>query len=388
MPVTIRANELGRFGVDRPTLLLDEERARRNIVRMAGKAAAAGVQFRPHFKTHQSAAVGEWFRDAGAEAITVSSVDMAAYFAANGWQDITVAFPANVREMALIDALARDIRLHLVVDAPEAVTALAHDLRHRVHVWIKVDVGKRRAGIPWDETPAIRDLAQRIHAAKGLDFAGLLTHAGHTYDAPDAAGVVAIHSSSLARMRQLQAALRAGGVDPGVISIGDTPGCSLAQSFTGADEIRPGNFVFFDLMQARLGVCTNDDIAVAVACPVAGKSAARHELVLYGGAVHLSKDTCRDARGRPTYGCLATWTGDRWGSPEPGAPVISLSQEHGLVQVEDELFHSVDIGDLVIVLPAHSCLAADLYSEYLTLRGKRLPRRRSNDRVTTPATAT
>ena len=57
----------------RPTLILDKEVCLRNIERMAEKAKAKNLLFRPHFKTHQSATVGEWFRDAGITAITVSS---------------------------------------------------------------------------------------------------------------------------------------------------------------------------------------------------------------------------------------------------------------------------------------------------------------------------
>ena len=106
MAAGIRANELAALGICRPTLLLDERRARRNIERMARKAAAAGLRFRPHFKTHQSAAVGDWFRAAGVDAITVSSVDMGLYFAAHGWRDLTVAFSANVLESDKIDSLA------------------------------------------------------------------------------------------------------------------------------------------------------------------------------------------------------------------------------------------------------------------------------------------
>src|SRR5690606_15145605 len=60
-----------------PTLLLDETRARRNIERMAAAARFGEVRFRPHFKTHQAAGVGVWFRQAGVRAITVSSVAMA-----------------------------------------------------------------------------------------------------------------------------------------------------------------------------------------------------------------------------------------------------------------------------------------------------------------------
>ncbi|MBK8048603.1 MAG: hypothetical protein IPK16_16670 [Anaerolineales bacterium] len=54
--------------------------------------------------------------------------------------------------------------------------------------------------------------------------------------------------------------------------------------------MRPGNFVFYDWTQVQVGSCGFDDVAVVAACPVVGKYPDRHEVVLYGGAVHLSKD--------------------------------------------------------------------------------------------------
>ena len=92
--------------VQRPTLFLDSERVLRNIARMSARAAAAGVLLRPHFKTHQSVAVGDWFRDYGVTGITASSVSMAEYFAAADWRDITIALPVNPREIARIGELA------------------------------------------------------------------------------------------------------------------------------------------------------------------------------------------------------------------------------------------------------------------------------------------
>ena len=53
--------------IEKPTVLLDEARARRNLAVMAAKARRQGVRFRPHFKTHQSAAMGEWFRQEARE---------------------------------------------------------------------------------------------------------------------------------------------------------------------------------------------------------------------------------------------------------------------------------------------------------------------------------
>src|SRR5665647_2119014 len=83
----------------KPTLVLDESRVRRNIERMAARAGRFGVRFRPHFKTHQSRHIGRIFREFGVEAITVSSIDMASYFAADGWTDILIAFPFNDIEL-------------------------------------------------------------------------------------------------------------------------------------------------------------------------------------------------------------------------------------------------------------------------------------------------
>ena len=40
-----------------------------------------------------------------------------------------------------------------------------------------------------------------------------------------------------------------------IISVGDTPGISAAKNLEGIDEVRPGNYVFYDVMQARMGNC-------------------------------------------------------------------------------------------------------------------------------------
>lgn len=377
---SLRATALAAGGIDRPTLLLDPQRVRRHIETMARKARRNGVRFRPHFKTHQSAAIGAWFREVGVQAITVSSLDMAQYFATHGWQDITVAFPVNPLEATRIDALAGRITLHVLLDSVEAVDALERDLQHGVHAWIKVDVGKHRAGIPWNEPRRLVAVARHIQGARHLRFAGLLTHAGHSYDAGGPEAILEIHTTTHARMAALRQVLEQEGLGPCALSVGDTPCCTLASDFPEVDEIRPGNFVFYDLQQAALGVCHSTDIAVAVACPVVEKSALRRQLVLYGGAVHLSKDALVDSLGHRSYGFLAPWEGDHWGEADERAALVSLSQEHGLVDVDAASFDALHVGDLVVVLPAHSCLTSDLYKEYRSLDGTTLPRRRSNDR--------
>lgn len=362
-----------RLGIRRPTLLLDKEKAIRNIEKMAGKARKSGVRFRPHFKTHRSAGVAEWFRDFDVDAITVSSLDMAAYFADHGWSDITVAFPVNLLEIDKINSLAAEIALGLLVESKEAVQFLAAHLDHKVSAWIKVDVGYGRTGVTWDRPDEIVELAQAVVATDRLAFRGLLTHAGHSYHAASKLELEAIHRDSVARLAHVRAALRAEGFSQVELSSGDTPTCSIVDDFSGLDEIRPGNFVFYDLKQAGIGSCSEREIAVAVACPVVAKHPQRNEIVLYGGAVHLSKESFARADGTPTFGHVAFWDGDGWGPSLPDTYVSSLSQEHGIVRTTVDVLNRVHVGDVLIVVPVHSCLLSYLLNDYHTLDGEIIP---------------
>lgn len=356
----------------RPTLLLDEARCRGNIRRMAEKAKRSGVRFRPHFKTHQSAMIGEWFRPHGVTAITVSSVGMAQYFAAHGWDDITIAFPVNLREINAINTLARTLRLGLLLESFEAIRFLAGHLRAPVDVWLKADVGAQRTGIPVDNHATFIALAHEIAKSLNLHLRGVLTHAGQTYHAASPDMARQIYGEGVQKLSALQTALQQAGFAPIGLSWGDTPSCSLVDDLSGLDEIRPGNFVLYDAMQLQLGVCREEDLAAAVTCPVVALHPERNQAVLYGGAIHLSKDTF-PMGGTPRYGLLALPGKDGWGKLIPGASVTSLSQEHGVATLPPEILSGLRVGDLLIVIPAHSCLAVNLFTEYVTLTGERIP---------------
>ena len=357
-----------------PTLLLDEKRARRNIARMADKAAANQVRFRPHFKTHQSAAVGEWFRDAGVTAITVSSLEMAHYFAAHGWNDITVAFPVNGREIDKINQLAQQVRLHLLVENLTSADFLARRLIAPVGVWIEVDAGYQRSGVRWSDGSMLVTLAQQIVECDRMALQGLLTHDGATYAAHSHAEVAGLYTQTVKRMDQARNWLMEHSFLGLELSIGDTPACSMLNDLGPIDEMRPGNFVFYDWMQAQINACTAEDIAVVVACPIVSIHPERNDLILYGGAVHLSKESLRQQDDQLTFGAVVLLDGNGWGAPLPDVWVRSISQEHGVVHATDtafaQLVGQVEVGGLLGVIPVHSCLTADLLKQYRTLDGR------------------
>lgn len=370
---------LKSLGIVRPTLLLDKEKVKRNIEKMCRKAEASNVRFRPHFKTHQSAEIGNWFRQVGVESITVSSLDMARYFADNGWSDITVAITVNVLEIEKINEIAQKIDLGLLVDSENSLKALDSGVKHNVKIWIKVDTGYHRTGVKWDDFSNIVTLAQAIQKSSRMKFAGLLTHSGHTYHAKSVDEIKSIYAETISRLSRVKQELGQKGINNYAISIGDTPGCSVVESFDGADEIRPGNFIFYDLMQSSIGSCTEEEIAVVVACPVVSKNRERKQIAVYGGAVHFSKERIADEYMRDVYGYITLFNNGKWGKAEKDAPLVSLSQEHGIIQVEDDtLFNEIDIGEFLLLFPVHSCLTSSLYKEYHTLEGEVISRSQSN----------
>ncbi|UCB51812.1 MAG: alanine racemase, partial [Candidatus Zixiibacteriota bacterium] len=231
----MKSNQLG-FKIVKPTLLLDENRLLKNIEKMAGKARASGVRFRPHFKTHQSAEIGNWFKDFGVKEITVSSLDMALYFAKNGWSDIKVAFLVNMLDIDKINKLAGDTKLNLLVDSEEVLSALNRELQHRAGMWIKVDTGYHRTGVLWDDFDRILSLTRRIENSAKLEFKGLLTHAGQSYYAKSVDEIRKIHEETVERMTAVKNHLMSGGFETCEISVGDTPTCSAVEKFGGVDE--------------------------------------------------------------------------------------------------------------------------------------------------------
>jgi D-serine deaminase-like pyridoxal phosphate-dependent protein len=354
-----------------PTLLLNEEICRRNISRMHEKAVRNGIMLRPHFKTHQSLEIGRWFREEGTKSITVSSLKMAEYFADDSWDDILVAFTVNILEIDTINDLASRIKLSLLAESAESINALSKNLKSETGIFIKIDTGTNRTGLLWNNISGISVLIGAIEKSPKLRFAGFLTHAGNTYASRSVEQIRSVHEQSISRMTGLKKEFSAD--FPGLrISVGDTPSCSTIDDFSMVDEIRPGNYVFYDLMQNVIGSCDASDIAVAMACPVVAKHIDRNELVIYGGAVHFSKDSIQDKLGRQSFGQVVQNDGEGWGKVLQGAYLKKMSQEHGIVSATDEIMSMYSPGDIIKILPVHSCLTADNMKEYLTLSGRRI----------------
>ena len=356
-----------KFKISKPSLIVDEQKCHQKIEAMASKAKKHQLQFRPHFKTHQSLEIGRWFRKYGVDKITVSSVEMAQYFASDGWDDITLAFPVNWLEIDKINALSKDIKLNLIVVSLETVRFLNQKMDQNVGIFIKMDTGYHRTGVNPEDEDLIEEIILEIEKSKHLNLLGLLSHNGHTYNTKSVKEIEDIHLSSLKILAKLKSKFE-NQQRKLIISVGDTPSISLMNHFEGVDEIRPGNFIFYDLVQEQLGACQFNDISVAMACPIVAKHPERNTIIIYGGGVHHSKQYLKTPVGQNIFGRIVIFNESGWSEPIEDCSLISVSQEHGVIYAPKEFIDSLNIGDVLGVLPVHSCMTADLQDAYIGLK--------------------
>jgi len=351
-----------------PTLLLDTTKCRQNIQLLVDKAREHQLIPRPHFKAHQSAEIGQWFRQAGVDRIAVSSVGMACYFAGAGWRDILIAAPVNILEIARINQLAADITLGLVVTMPGTAEFLAQHLAQPVQVWIEVEAGYRQMGVDANDLAPIKRLVALVQESTKMQFAGFYAHAGHT---PPHRNPHVINTA-LVLARQALAKLRDQYVTdlPELqICFGDTPTAILADDFSGIDELSAGSLVFYDLTQYFIGSCQLEQIALALACPVVAKNTAHREILVCGGAIHLSKEYIELSE-IPFYGYVVNFTDQGWTLPVVDTYVKALSQEHATIKASEAFFAEIQVGDLLGILPVRASLTASAMKQYLTLGGE------------------
>ncbi len=341
-----------------PEIVIDYARVKANLDAVFSDSRFQNVSFRPHFKTHRSTLTGELFRHHGITKITVSSLPMAQYFAEAGWTDILIAMPLNVHAISLYNDLAKNIRLHLMTDHAEALETALQQLEHPVSFYLKADAGYGRAGIHAEKHASFLALMTMIKETEKHHFGGIMSHFGHTYHASSTQEIKDINLSSLSKLRSLKTFIESETGHACCLSIGDTPSLPVytSEMLHGVNELRPGNFVYYDMMQVALGTCLTENIALALKTCILSLYPERNEALVHAGSIHLSKESCIMPDGRTGYGALVMLNQDGMGDLIEGSYVDRLSQEHGMLRVTADFFRRFRVGDTLGILPVHSCL--------------------------------
>ncbi len=352
-----------------PVALLDYRRLKTNIDGMAEIARDNNVNLRPHIKTHKCVEIGKMQIDKGAKGITVSTLWEAEVFADSGFEDITYAVPISRNKIPKALELASRISLKVIVDDPRIVDDLeasSQVAQTELDVMVKVDCGLHRCGVDPASNTAV-SLVKKINENSNLRFKGILTHAGHSYNAKSVDEIKRIAQQEQEVMARFAKTLRREGFPPEIVSIGSTPTVVVADTFDEEiTEIRPGNYVFFDYTQVALGTCKVSDCAFTVLASIIGTYPDR--VVIDAGATALSKDV-GPVHINPKCGFGQVFTDYDENRLASGIILDSLSQEHGRIALTRQADISFSPKMLVRILPNHSCLSASLFSEYVVVRG-------------------
>jgi D-serine deaminase-like pyridoxal phosphate-dependent protein len=333
-----------------PYLLIDGPKLERNIQKMARVARESGIALRPHVKTHKIPGIARQQLEAGASGITVAKPSEAEVMADSGIEDIFIAYPL-VTETKIRRAirLAKKVRLIVGVDSLEGarrLSAVAEE--HTLEVRLEVDTGLRRTGVPYDDAVG---LAVEIEAMGNLDLTGIYTYRGAVLGGSKTLELEKAGLEEGQLMVSVADMLRERGIGVEDVSVGSTPTAEYVAKVDGVTEIRPGTYVFYDRMQARLGACSLDECAAVVVCTVVSRPT-RDLAIIDGGSKTFATDVGPGAEplNLEGYGHVVGYS---------GAVLERLTEEHGMLSVDEDC--DLEVGDTLQIIPNHICSTVNLH---------------------------
>ena len=357
-----------------PFAFIDMTRVRANIRAMADRASAAEVKLRPHAKTHKSAVIAKMQIDAGAVGVCCAKLGEAEVLADAGIADIRLPYPINPANADRVIGLLGKTKLSIIVDDMDVAKGWSDAMTKagkKLDVLVKVDVGFHRCGI----NPSAADAPDRVAfvaSLPGLNFRGLLSHAGQAYHAQSEMELEHMAMREAEMMSDLAQRACLAGAAIEEISVGSTPTARFigkqvelvkkVERETAAfppTEMRPGNYVFLDRTQVALGAATLDTCAMFIEATVVSRPAP-DRVILDSGAKTLALDGARGFGTFPGHGLVIHMDG----TPDDTLLIERLSEEHATVRATNLAAPTrLKIGDRVRVLPNHACVVTNLMDE-------------------------
>ena len=369
MPATLASlTGQGVEAIDTPALVIDLDAMERNLARMAAFARTHGVRLRPHAKMHKSAALAALQMQAGAVGVCVQKTSEAEVLATAGVTDLYISNevidPAKLQRVATLAQRlqAAGGRLANAVDSLEGIARLAAAVEGRaagaaqtlVDVFVEIDVGQGRCGVPPGEAAVV--LAQAIAAHDGLRFAGLQAYHGraqHQRGVDERRHAIALAAQAVQRTRAL---IEAAGLPVPLVTGAGTGTFALETASGVWGELQAGSYLFMDA-----------DYAANVHDPA--QPAFEHALfiksqVISAGATHAVCDAGHKSHaidsGLPRVHAL------------PGQGALSFANggdEHGILHPAEAGGELPKLGDIVWLIPGHCDPTVNLHDGLIGVRG-------------------
>jgi D-serine deaminase-like pyridoxal phosphate-dependent protein len=376
--------------IDTPALVIDLDAMQRNLARMAEFARKHSVRLRPHAKMHKSAALARLQMQAGAVGVCVQKTAEAEAMATGGVTDIYISNEVIDRaKLRRVAALAGQLnaaggRLAIAVDSMEGISRLAAAMNEndgpsqsvsprvsgepsllanlasvdkkpaRIDVFIEIDVGQGRCGLP--PGPAAVTLARAIEGHAGLRFAGLQAYHGraqHLRSVEERREAIARAADEVQRTRAL---IEAAGITVPLVTGAGTGTFALETASGSWGELQAGSYLFMDadyMGNAHDPAQPAFEHALFVKSQVISVNAA-HAVCDAGHKSHAIDS------GLPRVHSL------------PGQPSLTYANggdEHGILHPAASGGTLPALGDTVWLIPGHCDPTVNLHEHLIGVRG-------------------
>lgn len=352
--------------MDTPAVVINKSKLLRNIHRMSEIAKNNNVKLRPHIKTHKLPYIAKKQIEAGAVGITAAKITEAEVMADYGLDDIFIAYPIVSEEkiQKAID-LSKRVKLILGVDSligAKRLSQLAVKNNIVMEIRLEVDLGLERTGIPYEE---VLDIAEEILTYENLKITGIYTFRGPILAGKPTLNFVEAGIEEGQKMVELADKLRSNGIQIDDVSVGSTSTSASAATVPGVTEIRPGTYVFYDVMQEKYGCCKEDDCAATVKVTVISRPT-KDRAVIDGGSKTFATDV--QPNQPPIF---LKGFGKVVG--HPNITFERVTEEHGMLRIDGD--SPIKVGDTLEIIPNHICSTINLHNYvYIEEQDKSLKR--------------
>ncbi|KAK4942331.1 hypothetical protein LTR10_017938 [Elasticomyces elasticus] len=350
---------------------------KRNAQTFHEKVKKSGVDFRVHVKTNKTSTVSRMLLGNVTSKVIVSTLREArgldSLIEEGVVKDLLFGVPICPSVVPALDQLSRKVTTRVLVDHIDHVSILSRYVRceenrgKRWSVFIKLDMGGRRAGLPLD-SPLLKELVHALEEACNVEIYGFYSYSAktaHRWTVETAETVLQDHITGVLKATKLLSDPKR----PLTLSIGSTPTARIIRAIkeqtppTITFEIHAGTFIYNDLQQLSTGTIDSSNLAMSVIAEVCSVYSERNEALINAGVLALTREP----------GELTGIARVR-DSKKQGWIVGRVSQEHGILVYDGDQNQPAEdvwkIGDKVELDVQHTCIVGAMYGWHFIIDDK------------------
>jgi D-serine deaminase-like pyridoxal phosphate-dependent protein len=337
-------NPTNEASIYTPAVLVYPDRIEENIRRMISLAGSA-ERLRPHVKTHKMAEVIRLQVEHGIRKFKCATLTEVALVAANGGEDILLAYPLTgpaIGHFMDLNSRFPKTTFAVTVDSVEATQKLSEKAKLRgmkLDVFVDLDNGMHRTGIMPDQA---EKLISSILKNKYLLLKGFHIYDGHIHE-KEVVEREAHCKRDFESVNKLVKRMEEEGIEVKELACGGTPTFPIHAGYTSR-TLCPGTPLLWDAGYAA----TLPDLDFLPAAVIAARVISKP-----------GENVCLDLG----YKAVASeMPHPRVSFLDLGVPkVINHSEEHFVASSPE--FSKLSIGDVVYALPMHVCPTIALHEQ-------------------------